>query len=253
MERDAIERYAVFVLVLLDIDAIRVVRADFMQRQDVQHDQAEQNDRQGDHVQGEEAVQGDTGDQVVTTDPLGQVVADDRNGTEQRDDHLGTPVGHLAPGQQVAHEGFGHQHQVDQHAEDPHQFARLLIGAVEQTAEHVQVDHDEECRGAGGVQVAQDPAILDIAHDVFDGGERAFSRRLEAHGQPDTGNDLVDQHQQGQRAEEVEEVEVLRSVVFGEMVFPHLGGGEARIHPFHEFAHQAFSWSTPTTMMSSVS
>ena len=253
MERDAIQRHTVLVLQLLDVDAVRVVRADFVQRQDVQHDQTEQDDRQSDHVQGEEAVQGDAGDQVVTTDPLGQVVADDRDGTEQRDDHLGAPVGHLAPGQQVAHEGFGHQHQVDQHAEDPHQLARLLVGTVEQTAEHVQVDYHEERRGAGGVQVAQDPAVLDVTHDVFDGGEGAFGRRLEAHGQPDTGHDLVDQHQQRQRAEEVEEVEILRGVVLGEMVFPHLGSGEARIHPFHEFAHQAFSWSTPMMITSSVS
>ncbi len=253
MEGDTVQRYTVLVLQLLDVDAVRVVRADFVQRQDVQHDQAEQHDRQSDHVQGEEAVQGDTGDQVVTTNPLGQVVADHRDGTEQGDDHLGTPVGHLTPGQQVAHEGLGHQHQVDQHAEDPHQLARLLVGTVEQAAEHVQVDHHEERRGAGGVQVAQDPAVLDITHDVFDGGESAFGRRLEAHGQPDTGNDLVDQHQQRQGAEEIEEVEVLRCVVLGEMVFPHLGGGETRIHPFHEFAHQAFSWSTPMMITSSVS
>ena len=103
------------------------------------------------------------------------------------------------------------------------------------------------------MQVAQDPAVLDVTHDVFDGGESAFSRRFEAHGQPNTGNDLVDQHQQSQRAEKIEEVEVLRGVVLGEMVFPHLGGGEARIHPFHEFAHHAFSWSTPMMITSSVS
>ncbi|MNZ23496.1 hypothetical protein D3C78_406130 [compost metagenome] len=204
-------------------------------------------------MQGEEAVQGDAGDQVVTTDPLGQVIADHRNRTEQRDDHLGTPVGHLAPGQQVAHEGLGHQGEVDQHAEDPHQLARLLVGAVEQAAEHVQVDDDEERRRTGGVQVADDPAVLHVAHDVFDGREGFLGRGSEAHGQPDTGEDLVDQYQQCQRTEEVEEVEVLRGVVLAQMVFPHLGRGEARIDPFHELAHQAFSWSTPTMMTSSVS
>ena len=72
MERDAVQRYAVLVLLLLDVNAVRVVRTDFVQRQDVQHDQAEQDDRQGDHMQGEEAVQGDAGDQEVTADPLGR-------------------------------------------------------------------------------------------------------------------------------------------------------------------------------------
>ncbi|MCY1441184.1 hypothetical protein D9M71_574880 [compost metagenome] len=196
-------------------------------------------------MQGEEAVQGDAGDQEVTTDPLGQVFANDRNGAEQRDDHLGTPVGHLAPRQQVAHEGLGHQREVDQHAEDPHQLARLLVRAVHQTAEHVQVDHDEERRCTGGVHVADDPAVIHITHDVFDGGERLFRRRGEAHGQPDTGKDLVHQDEQRQGAEEIPEVEVLRGVVLAQMVFPHLGRGEAGIDPSHEFAHQAFSWSTP--------
>lgn len=159
-------------------------------------------------MQRKEAVQGDAGDQVVTANPLGQVVADHRDRTKQRDDHLGAPVRHLAPRQQVTHEGLGHQRQVDQHAEDPHQFAWLLVRAVEQAAEHVHIHDDEERRCAGGVQQAQDRAVLDVTHDVLDGGERLFRRRRVAHRQPHTGDDLVDQHQQGQRAEEVEEVEV---------------------------------------------
>ncbi|MNF82882.1 hypothetical protein D3C84_651930 [compost metagenome] len=105
----------------------------------------------------------------------------------------------------------------------------------------MQVNHDEECRSAGGVQVAQDPAVFDVTHDVFDGGKGLFRRRGVAHGQPDAGDDLVDQHQQGQGAEEIEEVEVLRSVILAEVVFPHLGCREAGVHPIHELTHHAFS------------
>src|SRR5450830_927561 len=251
VERNAIQRDAVLVLVLLDVHTIGVVRTHFVQRQDVQHHQTENHDRQGHHVQGEEAVQGDARDQVVTTNPLGQVVADHRDRAEQRDDHLGAPVRHLAPRQQVAHEGLSHQRQVDQHAEHPHQLTRLLVRTVEQTTEHMQVDHDEERRGAGGVQQAQDRAVLDVTHDVFDGSKRLLRRRGVAHGQPDAGNDLIDQHQQCQGAEEVEEVEVFWCVILAEMVFPHFGGGEARIDPIHELTHHAFSLSRPMTMMSS--
>src|SRR5690606_26198712 len=179
VERNAIQRHARFILVLLDINAQRVVRTHFMQRQDMQNHQTENHDRQSNHVQCKEAVQRNAGDQVVTTDPLGQVVADDRDGTEQRNDHLGTPVGHLSPWQQVTHEGFSHQSQIDHHAEDPHQLARLLIRAVENAAEHVQVNHDEERRSTRGVQIAQNPAVLHITHDVFNRGEGAFCRRLE--------------------------------------------------------------------------
>ncbi|MNF56073.1 hypothetical protein D3C84_375520 [compost metagenome] len=91
------------------------------------------------------------------------------------------------------------------------------------------------------MQVAQDPAVLDVAHDVLDRGERLFGRGVVAHGQPDAGDDLIDQHQQCQGAEKVEEVEVLRCVILAQMVFPHLGGREACIHPFHELTHHACS------------
>ena len=204
-------------------------------------------------MQCEEAVQRDTGDQIIAADPLGQVITDDRNRPEQGDNYLCTPVGHLPPRQQVAHEGLGHQRQVNHHAEDPDQLTRLLVGAVEQTAEHVQIDDDKEGRSPGRVQITDDPSVLHVTHDVFDRREGAFGTGLEAHRQPDAGKDLIDQYKQGQGAEEIQNIEVLRGVVLGQMVFPHLRGGEAGINPFHELAHQAFSWSTPIMMTLSVS
>src|SRR5690606_22647704 len=116
MERNTVERHTGFVLGFLDVHAHRVVRADFMQRQDMQYHQTENHDRQSNHVQSEEAVQRDSGDQVITANPLCQVTTDHRDGTEQRDDHLRTPVGHLAPGQQITHEGLSHQREVNHHA-----------------------------------------------------------------------------------------------------------------------------------------
>src|SRR5690606_21589503 len=92
VERDTVFRNTVFVFVLLDLDTVRVVGANFVQRQDVQDNQAQQDDRQGNHVQCEEAVQGNTGDQVVTANPQRQVFTDYRDGTKQVNDNLGTPV-----------------------------------------------------------------------------------------------------------------------------------------------------------------
>src|SRR5690606_19565086 len=241
VEGNAIQRYTVLVLQLLDLDPVGVVGTHFMQGNDVQHNQPQQDERHGYHMQRKEAVQGDTGNQVITTHPLGQIRTDDRDGTKQGDDHLGTPVGHLAPGQQVAHERLGHQRQVDQHAEDPHQLAGLAVGTVHDAAQHVQVDHHEERRGTGGVQIAQQPTPFHITHDVFDGGEGAGAGRLVAHGQPDTGDDLVDQHQQRQGAEEVEEVEVLRCVVLAQVIFPDAGDRHAFVDPIKQLAHQAVS------------
>ena len=64
------------------------------------------------------------------------------------------------------------------HAEDPEDLARRLVGAVVEAAEDVDVDGDEEHRGAVGVQVAQQPAVIHVAHDVLDGveGQRGVRR-----------------------------------------------------------------------------
>src|SRR5680860_798406 len=119
VERNTVFRNAVFVFVLLDVDAIRVVRTHFVQCQDVQHYQPKQNDRQSHNVQSEEAVQGNTRDQVITTNPQRQVFTNHRNSTKQVHDNLRAPIGHLSPREQVSHEGFSHQHQVNQHAKQP--------------------------------------------------------------------------------------------------------------------------------------
>ncbi|MNZ21574.1 hypothetical protein D3C78_386500 [compost metagenome] len=225
-----------------------------MQRQDVHGHQHHQHQRQGDDVQREEAVQGSPRDDVVTPDPQGQIVAYDRNGAKQRDDDLGPPERHLSPGQQVTHEGFGHQHQEDQHAEDPQQLARLLIGAVDHAAKHVQIDHNEEGGGAGGVHVAQQPAVVHVPHYVFHGGKGPLRRRVVVHGEPDAGDDLVDQHQHGKGTEEVPEVQVLGSRILGHVVVVHGRERETIVNPAHEFGKhgQASLPSAPTRMVVSL-
>ena len=211
-----------------------IVRAHFVQRQDVRDHQEDQHQRQRDHVQREEAVQRDVGDVVVAADPLHQRLADAGNRAEQRHDHLRAPVGHVAPGQQVTQERFGHQAQVDQHAEDPHQLARILVRAVHHAAEHVQVHDDEERRGAGRVHVADEPAPLHVAHDVFDRGERIGRRGLVVHRQEDAGDDLHHQHQQRQRAEVVPEVEILRRVVLAGVLLHEASQRKARVDPVEQ-------------------
>ena len=72
MERNAVKRYAVRTLVLLDLDAVRVVRSNFMQRNNVDEDQANQSQRQRDDMQREEAIQRDVRDRIIATNNLDQ-------------------------------------------------------------------------------------------------------------------------------------------------------------------------------------
>ena len=231
MESNPIQGNAIRTLVLLDIHPVRIVGTHLVQGQQVQDHQGQQDDGQGHHVQREEAIKGNARDQVIAANPGDDIFTKHRNRPKQRDDYLGTPVGHLAPGQHVAYEGLCHEHHKNHHAKQPDQLTGLLVGSIQQGTEHVQVDHDEEGRGSGGVHIAQHPAEIDIAHDVLDRGEGTLLTRVKTHGQPDTGQQLVDQHQQGENAKVVPEVKILRRVVLGHVGVPRAHDGQTLINP----------------------
>ena len=223
-------------LVLLgEVDADRVVRAELVQRQDVQEHHGEDHERQQ-VVQREEAVERRVVDREAAPQPGDDALADERDGREQVGDDGGAPEAHLAPGQHVAHEGRRHHQQQDDHAQHPQQLARRLVGAVVEAAEDVDVDHDEEHRGAVGVRVAQQPAVVHVAHDVLD-ASRTRSRRVRrvVHRQHDAGDDLQHQHDAGERAEVPEVVQVLRRRVGDELL---VAPGDER-QPVVDPAHHA--------------
>ena len=56
-----------------------IVRADFVQRHQVRGDEAQQHQRERDHVEREEAVERDVGDRVVAADPHAEALADERH------------------------------------------------------------------------------------------------------------------------------------------------------------------------------
>jgi hypothetical protein len=202
-------------------------------------DQRNKCQRQRDHVQREEAIQGDVRNRVVAADEFHDAVTDDRDRAEQRDDHLRAPVGHLAPGQQVTGEGLGHQHEEDQHADQPDQLARLLVGAVEHGAEHVQVNDDEEERRSGRMHVADQPAPLDVTHDVLDRRERFVRGRLVIHRQEDARDQLDRQYHERQHAEDVPPVETLRCVVLGNVVLERRRHRETIVDPLDQSGQYA--------------
>ena len=125
------------------------------------------------------------------------------------------------------------------------ELARLAVAAVHQAAEHVQVHDDEEHRRAGRVHVADEPAPRDVAHDVLDRLERLRRVGLVVHREEDAGDDLHHQHERGERAEVVPEVEVLRRDVLAPLRFPQRGQRKARVDPGQELLHGRGSL-TPT-------
>ncbi len=153
MEGNAIQRLAVSIFMRFDFNTIWVVRAYFVQRNNMRDHQAQQDQRYRNDVEAEETVQCGIAHHKIAADQQGQVRSHKRNRCEQVHNHLRTPVAHLAPRQQVAHEGLSHQAQENCTTENPNQLTRLTVTAVQQTTEHVHVHHNKKRRSACGVHV----------------------------------------------------------------------------------------------------
>ena len=148
-------------------DPGRVVVAGGVEGPDVDGDQCRDHERQQ-VVQREEAVQRGIVHRRAAQKPGLDRFADARDRAEEAGDDRGTPEGHLAPGQNITHEGGAHHQQEDDHPDDPGHLARGLVAAVVEAAENVQVDRKEEQRRAVLVQVADEVATVHVAHDVLD-------------------------------------------------------------------------------------
>ncbi len=202
------------VALALHFHARRVRGARDVQRPDVQDDHC--RDHEGQQVvQAEEAVERRIVRGKTAQQPDLQWLANQRDRAEQAGDDLGAPEAHLAPGKDIAHEGGRHHQQEDHDAQQPDHLARGLVRTVEEAAEDVQVDHDEEEAGAVGMRITHQPAPVHIAHDVFDLGKCDRRVRCVMHRQDDPGDDLQDQEEPGQHAKVPHVIEVARHRISG--------------------------------------
>ena len=207
---------------------------DHVQRPDVQHHHA--GDHEGQQVvQRVEAVERRIADGIAAPQPGDDGVADAGNGREQIGDHGRRPEAHLPPDQHVAHEAGRHHQQVDDDAEDPQHLARLLVGAVIDAAEHMDVNRQEEHRGAVGVQVAQQPAVIDVAHDALDRVEGHVDLRRVMHRQHDAGDDLHAQHEGEDAAEGPPIVQIARRRIGDERGMDQAPDRQPLLEPLQNF------------------
>ena len=222
------------VLLGLHVHAHRVVVARNVQRPDVQADDA--GDHEGQQVvQGEEAVQGGIVHREAAPQPGGDRRADARDhvveGREQVGDHHRAVIAHLTPGQDVAHEGRGHHQQVDDAAQQPQDLPGGLVGAVIEAAGDVHIDGQEEHRRAVGVDIADHPAMVHVAHDVLDAVEGEPGIGHVVHGQHHAGDDLDDQAHRQDAAEGPPVVQVLRCGEVDGRVIRHAHDGKTDVEP----------------------
>src|SRR5215471_19859857 len=89
------------------------------------------------------------------------------------------------------------------------------------------------------MQVADQPAPLDVAHDVLDRRERALGRGLVVHREEDARDELHHEHDDREYPEGVPDVEVLRRVILGGVLLDELRHRETLVDPRAERAEPA--------------
>ena len=95
----------------------------------------------------------------------------------------------------------------------------------------MDIDGKEEHRRAIGVNIADQPAIIHIAHNVFDRIKGKIDMRRVVHGKDDAGDDLRDQAEGQNAAESPPIVEVFRRRVIDKAVMGQTKYRQARIEP----------------------
>src|SRR5208283_5486575 len=122
------------------------------------------NDEGQEIVQRIEAVQRRIADGKAAPQKRYDSRPDDRNCREQVGDDRGGPIAHLSPRQDISHKSRGDQQQQDDDPENPEQLARGLVRSVIKAAEQMDIDDSEKHRPAVHMDIANEPAIVHIAH-----------------------------------------------------------------------------------------
>jgi hypothetical protein len=112
---------------------------------------------------------------------------------------------------EVAHERCGHHREVDQHADDPGNLARGLVGTVVEAAEYMGINRKKEQGGTIHVGVAQHVTAIHVAHDMLDRGESQVSVRRIMHHQHDAGCNLQNEAERQHNTPDPHPVQVLWS------------------------------------------
>ena len=187
-------------------------------------------------VQREEALQGRLIDREAAPQPAHDLVAHKRNRGEEIGDHGCRPEAHLSPGQHIAHEGGRHHEEQNDEAEHPQHLARRLVRAVIEAAEDVDIDHEEEHRGAVRMQIAQEPAVIDVAHDALDGIEGKPGGRNIVHGENDAGQNLEHQGEAREGAEIPPVVQIARCRIGDQRAVEQRQDRQTLLEPAHSLA-----------------
>ena len=195
------------------------------------HEQADDADGDQRRVQGKEPSEGRIAHGKVASQPDDEIRADEGYGAEQVGDYRRPPIGHLSPGKEISHESLRHKAQVDGKPNPPDEFPRAFVRSVVKSPRHMQVNGKEKSRRSDGMQGADEPAVVDVPHDMLDAVEGKPRVRLVVHGKPYAGENLNHQKDAGKGAEIPPVVEVFWRRIAGDVLFDKLRQGETPVDP----------------------
>ena len=163
------------------------------------------------HVDRIEARQRGGAEFRAAAQEVAQVGADQRAGAVDVHAHDRRPVGALVERQQIAGEGHHHRQDQQHDADHPVELARVLVGAEEERAPHVQEHEDHHHARAPLVHAADELAEEHVVGDVADrfvGPARGVGAVVHRQEHPRDG--LGEEREHRGRAERVEPVRALR-------------------------------------------
>jgi hypothetical protein len=186
----------------------------------VQQDQADNGARDQQHVQRVEDRERVGSDLGAALQEPSKERPDEGAGAVQVDADDGRPVGGLVPGEQVPGEALQHPEDQEQHADDPVQLARVLVGAEEEDPRHVEEHQDDEDAGAPLVHAADEPPERDVVRDPLDRLVCRIRMRFVVKGEDDACSRLDEERRQRRRAEGMPPARVPRNVAEEEVLDP---------------------------------
>ena len=133
--------------------------------------------------------------QVARLRPEDREVRDDARPDRDR------PERELVPRQQVAGEGEGEREQQQQHADDPVELARRLVGAGEEDPAHVQEDDRDHAVRGPAVRVAQEHPERDRVLEVLHAAVRRGRVRDVVQHQREAGDRQAHEQEEADEAE----------------------------------------------------
>ena len=226
----------------LRINTKRIVRSGHVERPNVQHHHGKNYKRQH-KVQREKARQRRVINRIPAEQQRLDPLTHKRNCGKESCDNRRTPKAHLPPWQHITKESRRHHQKENHNTQNPQQLARTLIRTVIHPAEHMDVDGNKEERCAVHVNIADQPATIHIAHNPLDAIKRQLRIRRIMHRQKQTRDNHRHQHEQGNRTEIPEIVEVFRRRKNAVFLHQHCKNRHTGVDPLHHRIIKFFAFS----------